>query len=361
MKEYKVNGKKHRRWPKILIVVAVLLAAVTAIGVSATRRMYIENLKPVNTADTKQSVFVIASGSSVEQISGDLQSQKLIRSSGAFKQYLRSQQLTESLKAGTYRLSPSQSSQEIAETITSGKVAIDLFTILPGRRLDQIRQDFIEAGFSEASVDNALNPANYSGHPALVDKPASASLEGYLYPDSFQKTAETNPSVIVAASLDEMNSYLTPDIRAAYAAQGLTTYQALSLASIIEKEVASQSDRATAAQVFLKRLKSNIMLGSDVTAIYGAVKDNVNLPDNYADAAEVAIAHDSPYNTRMHSGLPPGPISNVTKSGIQAVAHPSSTDYLFFVAGDDGVTYFSRTEAEHESLAQQHCIKLCGR
>jgi UPF0755 protein len=296
----------------------------------------------------------------LEVIANNLRDQNLIRSTTVFKQYVNSNDLSESFKAGTYRLSQSQGVEEIVTILTDGKVAIDLFTILPGRRLDQIRQDFIDGGFQEALVDKALLASNYSGHPALVDKPAGATLEGYLYPDSFQKTADTDPTTIIKASLDEMNSYLTSEMRAAYAGAGLTTFQAITLASIIEREVASQSDRATAAQVFFKRINTGIQLGSDVTAIYGAVIDDVDLPSDYATAAEIAIAHDSPYNTRIRDGLPPGPISNVTKSGLEAVARPSNTDYLFFVAGDDGVTYFSKTESEHEALTRQHCRKLCG-
>jgi UPF0755 protein len=361
MKPYSLKGRHFRKWPRVLLVFIVLFVFVGVGGILVTRRLYLDNLKPVNVADSAQKIFVIPSGASVDDIAGQLHGQKLIRSVPAFKQYVRSKQVSENFKAGTYRLSPSQSVGDIVTILTEGKIAIDLFTILPGRRIDQIRQDFIAAGFSAAAVDKALDPANYAGHAALVDKPVGASLEGYLYPDSFQKTADTDPGLIISASLNEMSEHLTPALRADYAKEGLTTHQAITLASIIEREVASQADRATAAQVFFKRLSVGMQLGSDVTAIYGAVLDNVDLPDNYARAAEVAIAHDSPYNTRMHAGLPPGPISNVTKSGLEAVAKPAGTDYLYFVAGDDGITYFSKTNEEHEALIQQHCKELCGR
>ena len=92
-----------------------------------------------------------------------------------------------------------------------------------------------------------------------------------------------------------------------------------------------------------------MQLGSDVTAYYGA--DIAGLPHS--------VLTDTAYNTRLHSGLPPGPIGNVSSSSLKAVASPASTDFLFFVAGDDGVTYFSNTQKEHEALAAQHCHKLC--
>jgi UPF0755 protein len=336
------------------MVFVVLLVFIAVGGVIATRRLYSENLKPVNISSKERSVFVIASGSSVDTIATSLHDQKLIRSTTVFKQYVNGKDLGESFKAGTYRLGQYMSVSEIVSILTEGKVAVDLFTILPGRRLDQIRQDFIDGGFAAEAVDKSLNPANYSGHPALVDKPAGATLEGYLYPDSFQKTADTDPGIIIAASLDEMNSHLTTELRSAYAAEGLTTYKAITLASVIEKEVSTQSDRNTAAQVFFSRIKQGMRLQSDVTVLYGLALAG-------KDTTLVDTSFDSPYNTFLHDGLPAGPIANVTKSGLEAVAHPSNTDYLYFVAGDDGVTYFSKTQAEHESLANQHCKKLCGR
>jgi UPF0755 protein len=209
----------------------------------------------------------------------------------------------------------------------------------------------LKAGFSAADVDKALDPAQYPNNPALVDKPVAASLEGYLYPDSFQKTADTLPSTIVAASLAEMQDHLTPELRTAFAAEGFSTHQAITLASVVEKEVSSQDDRNKVAQVFLLRLKKNMPLGSDVTVLYGAIAAGQKTP---------SLGFDSPYNTHIHTGLPAGPISNVTGSSLKAVAFPANTDYLYFVSGDDGVTHFSHTVQEHEALTQQYCKKLCS-
>jgi UPF0755 protein len=117
----------------------------------------------------------------------------------------------------------------------------------------------------------------------------------------------------------------------------------------VEQEVTSQSDRSQAAQVFLKRLKVGMPLGSDVTAFYGS---------RLAGAGK-DVTYDTPFNTRIHTGLPPTPISNVSDSSLGAVAHPANTDWLFFVTGDDGTTYFTKTVQEHEAKAAQYCHKLC--
>jgi UPF0755 protein len=155
----------------------------------------------------------------------------------------------------------------------------------------------------------------------------------------------------VSAALEELDTKLTPDVRAAFAQQGLSTYEGLVLASVVEQEVSHATDRAMAAQVFIKRLRIGMSLGSDVTALYGA----------HLAGKTGSLTYDSPYNTLLHKGLPPTPISNVSDSSLQAVAHPASTDYLFFVAGDDGVTHFTNTAEEHEAAAQKYCHKLCGR
>jgi UPF0755 protein len=258
--------------------------------------------------------------------------------------------LRENLKAGTYSFSPSQSVEEIAGIIAEGEVTTDLVTILPGKRLDQIRASLINSGFKPAEVDEALKPSNYPNHPALVDKPANANLEGYLYPESFQKTAETTPREIIQASLDEMQKRLTPSVRAGITKQGLTVHEGIILASMIDSEVGRKEDKPIVAQVFLKRYRSGMKLESDPTAVYGSV----------LAGQSPSLAIDSPYNTYKYPGFPPGPIANVTESALAAVITPAATDYTYFVAGDDGKTYFSNTLAEHQVLTKQHCKKLCG-
>jgi UPF0755 protein len=345
-----------RRWRRLVLFVVSAAIFLGVVALIAVRQVYTGNLVAIEPGGNKEIVVSIPTGTSVADISKLLKEKGLIRADWAFSQYVRSQELVDSLKAGTYRLSTGQSVSSIAADLVASKVAVDLFTILPGQRLDQIRQAFIKVGYEPALVDKAFDPSNYANLTALVDKPAAATLEGYLYPDSFQKTADTLPSTIIRASLNEMGSMLTAELRSAYASKGLTTYKAITLASIVEREVNSQEDRATAAQVFFKRISSGIMLGSDVTACYGAISSKVM---KTGDNCNNFVSYDTPYNTRLHTGLPPGPISNVTKSGLVAVANPSPTDFLYFVAGDDGVTHFSKTNAEHEAAAAKYCKKLC--
>lgn len=348
MAEYSMYSRV-RNWPKRLLYTALILLALLAVGVVIVRNMYTDNLRPVSNS-TETKVVTVSPGESVETIATDLKQQGLIRQVWAFERYVRNNSLGTKLQAGTYKFTPAQSAQEIARGLVEGRVAVDLVTILPGHRLSQIREAFIKAKFDAAAVDAALEPSQYANSPALADKPAGASLEGFLFPESYQKDASTDPKVIFQKSLDEMQSRLTPSLRAAYAKQGLSVYQAVTLGSIIEREVSAPVDRAQAAQVFLKRLKEDRPLESDVTALYGAVKDGQT----------PSVTYESLYNTYTHKGLPPGPISTVSESSLKAVASPAGTDWQFFVAGDDGKTYFSKTLAEHEALTAQHCRKLCN-
>lgn len=342
------RGVKHNRNAFGLIAIAVLIALISTALI--IQKVYRDNLGPLS-QDTKRYAVTISQGSKASDIADTLKEKKIIKNEWVFEFYVRNHELGDQLKSGTYLFSPSQSIPEIVKQIVDGKIASDLITILPAQRLDQIKQSFIDQyGFSSESVEKAFDPKLYADHPALRDKPENASLEGYLYPESFQKTAETTPEQIIKLSLDEMNLHLTPDFRQAISKQGLTVHQAITLASIVEKEVGNSSDRAKVAQVFFKRLKMGMSLGSDPTAFYGAI----------IAGKEPSVNFDSPYNTRLHKGLPPGPISNVSEGSLSAVAYPAGTDWLYFVAGDDGKTYFSKTLEEHEALTKEHCKKICN-
>lgn len=348
MANYSLQSARSRKARLIMIVLLVFVAAIIG-SVMVVRQKYFANLEPVS-ASQKSHLVTVELGATASDIAHTLKDSGLIRETWVFEWYVRVNNLRDKLQAGTYYIRPSQDIPDIANILTQGRVATDLVTILPGQRLDQLKQSLTKYGFSPEEVSAALNAQQYKDHPALVDKPVTASLEGYLYPESFQKHADTELKEVITSSLNEMQKRLTPEIRASFVKQGLTVHEGVILASIVEQEVGKNADKPQVAQVFLKRLRENMALESDTTAGYGAI----------LDGKPASLTYDSLYNTYKHPGLPPGPISNVTDSSLKAVANPASTDYLYFVAGDDGVTYFSRTLPEHEALTEQHCKKLCG-
>lgn len=353
MKPYKFGKDRPRRMRKLglFFIIACLIAA--AAGFMGLRYLYEQNLEAVDPAATTDIVYTLEQGTSLPEIGSQLEDRQLIRSRRAFTQYVRGNGQAAELKAGTYRLRQSMDVPEIVSVLTDGRVAHDLLTILPGRRLDQIKTRLMDYGFTEVEIDAAFEPGQYAGHPALEGKPAGASLEGYLYPDSYHFVeGQTSVAQIVRLALDEMAKALTPDLRARFTAAGLSVYEGLTLASIVEKEAGSREDKPAVAQVFLNRLARGMRLESDPTAVYGAVMDGAALPEQYAINA--AIAYDSSYNTYKIDGLMPGPISNVNADSLNAVVNPAGGDYLFFVAGADCTTRFSRSIAEHEALISRH-------
>lgn len=333
-------GTRHRARRRILTLLFIII--VLAVGGSiVVHNHYSKNLQPVSGSQQEVHVTILP-GSSSSVIAQQLLGVHLIRSAQTFEWYVNTHNIRDKLQAGTYSFSESMSTAEIAEAIAKGKVATDLLTILPGQRIDQIRGTFIDAGFGSAAIEAAFQASKYrSSYPALADNPTTASLEGFLFPDSYQLTADTDPSEIVAASLKQMQKHLTSDIRTGLAKQGLTVYQGVTLASIVEQEVPEQTDRTQVAQVFLSRLKQVMPLGSDVTV-------------NYARAL-----HNTKYDTTEHKGLPPGPIGTISDGALQAVAHPANTDWLFFVSGDNGKTYFAHTFDEHKANIAKYCHKNC--
>jgi len=345
---------KRPTWIKDWLLIIVVSLTFIVGGAWALRSWYYHNLSPLSQSQ-QISYFTVETGDSVSRIAKNLKNANLIRSSRAFETYVRSNSLFSSLQAGTYGLSSSMSVQEIVGKMTNGDVAKNLLTILPGKRLDQVKEAFMASGYSQSAVDLAFRASNYRDHPALASLPAGASLEGYLYPDSYQKQSNTPPEAIIRQSLDEMDKHLTPEIISGFRAQGLDTFQGIILASIVLKEYSNSADekevQPKVAQVLLSRLAQGIALQADPTAFYASALAGV----------KNSLSIESPYNTYLHSGLPPGPIGNVTANSMRAVAFPATSDFLYFVAGDDGKVHFSHTLAEHQANTEKYCTTACGR
>lgn len=340
--------KTKMRWRKIAIIVLIVVATLMSGALVGSRIWYSQNLKPL-TAASRIITVEIPNNSSVDDIANLLKKSGVIRNTQAFKIYVRWNEKADALRAGVYDFDSSQTVPEIVDILVSGQEASELFTIPPGLRLDQVKARFVKGGYLQAEVEAAFEPGQYENHPALVSKPKGNNLEGYLYPESFHRTSATSAKTIVGLSLDEMAKRLSPDRIKAFSRQGLSPHEAVIIASIIEEEVHLAEDRLVVGQIFLKRLKEGIALGSDVTY-------------EYAAAIHGGIAWpglEDPYNTRLYSGLPPGPIANFDETALDGVSNPANTDYLFFLSGDDDKTYYGKTLAEHDKNIREHCQIKC--
>ena len=229
------------------------------------------------------------------------------------------------------------------------------FTIKPGETIFDIKKNLINEGYSATEVEQAFD-ASYD-FDFLRERPEGATLEGYLYGETHEFYEDTSVKEIIETYLKGMEQVISDNnLEAAYANQGLSLYEGITLASVVQKE-SPASDMATVAQVFLTRLEYGLPMGSDVTVSYAI---DVVDPDRqtYTDNAS-ALGIDSCYNTRLYGGLPCGPISNPSLPALLAVANPTDTAYLYFLTGDDGLMYYSYTEDEHLRNARDHCQNLC--
>ena len=230
------------------------------------------------------------------------------------------------------------------------------FTILPGETIFDIKAHLAELGYSTEEIEAGFE-AKYD-FDFLEKRPEGASLEGYLYGETHEFYKDASVEEILQVFLQEMGKVISENnLEARYEEQGLSLFEGITLASIVQKE-ASSLEQPTVAQVFLSRLDYGMLLGSDVTVSYAL---DVIDPERavYIDN-QSALKIDSCYNTRIYAGLPCGPISNPGLSALLAVAEPSDTAYLYFLTGDDGLMYYSYTESEHNQNIYLHCQELCN-
>ena len=259
--------------------------------------------------------------------------------------------------------------EEYARQEAEMKAATFDFTIRPGETIFDIKENLMAVNrngeaereepmpnYTAEEIDAAF--ARQYDFDFLAGRPEGSTLEGYLYPETHNFYGESTVEEILEIFLGEMGKVIGENnLSERYAEQGLTLHEGITLASVVQKE-ASSPDQPTVAQVFLSRLSMGIPLGSDVTVSYAL---DVVDPDRetYVDN-QTALMVDSCYNTRVYGGLPCGPISNPGLSALLAIAEPSDTSYFYFLTGDDGVMYYSYTEAEHNQNIYSHCRVLCN-
>lgn len=259
--------------------------------------------------------------------------------------------------------------EEYARQEAEMKAATFDFTIRPGETIYDIKENLtkVERGkpmgadeelphFALQEIDAAF--AKKYDYDFLQGRPEGATLEGYLYPETLNFYGESTVEEVIDAFLKETGKIIEEnDLVNRYSAQGLSLFEGITLASVVQKE-ASSPEQPTVAQVFLSRLAYGIPMGSDVTVAYAL--DTVDPNREIYRDNQSALKIDSCYNTRIYRGLPCGPISNPGLSALLAVASPSDTAYLYFLTGDDGMMYYGYTESEHIQNIYNHCKELCN-
>ena len=283
-------------------------------------------------------------GSTLKKLADTLEKEGIISSSAVFILYAKVSGVSGKVQAGTYQFSDAMTPPEILRKLTVGDVFEKRFAIPEGYSIFQIAEMLDSRGFfnkeqflKECRNQQLLNELGIS----------AKTVEGYLYPSTYNLLKIEAPGDLIRQMADRFVKVYTEKFSTAEKSSRLSRMQIITLASIVEKEAVAPEEKPIIASVFLNRLKKGMPLQSDPTATYGirAFGGKVSGAD---------VRRDSPYNTYLISGLPPGPIGNPGADAIEAVLKPAATGYYYFVAKNDGTHHFSLNLDEHNRAVHQY-------
>lgn len=311
----------------ILIIIDICLLVIFACLL-----IFFYQLEAPFSKSTEEKIFTVEQGQSLEKIAENLKKQRLINSKSVFVFYVWLKGETRNLQAGKYSLSPSMAIPEIVEKIINGEIIKDWVKIT------------IPEGWTNKQIEERL----LSSGMITENEKLSRELEGYLFPDTYYFEKDSSIEEIVKKMWDNFDKKVTQDLKAEITRQEKTLYDILIMASLLEREVKSEEDRAVVSGIFWKRLESNYPLESCATIAY------ILSIDKWRYSIEETRI-ESPYNTYLNIGLPPTPINNPGLSAIKAAIYPEYTDYNFFLTDPEtGATIFSKTFDEHNANKRKY-------
>ncbi len=334
-------SRPRRRWAVALVLTLMVFAGLGFAAAWARAQVY----DPVNQAATARVLVHVAPGMRLGQIADMLQRQGLVRSALAFRLLAIRDGRSRSLQAGTYALGPFMTPRQILLMLAQGQVASVRLTIPEGWDARQV-----VAGIAAADLGAGSELARAVDDPSLLTAtglPAPApgvitALEGYLFPTTYAFPPDATARQVLGTMLQRFTVQWTPALAdAARSNAGLSTAQAVTLASIVQREVADPTEMPVVAGIYLHRLQLGMKLDADPTVLYAL---GIEAQDTPLSASELGV--DSPYNTYRYGGLPPGPIANPGQQALEAVAHPMAVDAVYFLTTPDGRLVLARTLAE---------------
>jgi len=296
-------------------------------------------------AETERFVDV-SPGASPTTIGQRLVEARVVRDDFTFRAALWLSGRARDLKAGEYRFEQPMSALDVVGKIARGDVYRRLITFPEGLTIVEMAKLWEQSGFgTTADFEKAA-----SDPAAIRDLDQDArDLEGYLFPETYALQRDTPASALVSQMISLFVKTFTPALREAAKTHGLTVREAVTLASLVEKETAIAEERPLVAAVSLNRRRLGMPMQADPTVIYALVGAG-----RYAgNLRREDLQFDSPYNTYRYPGLPPGPIAAPGKASLEAAVHPAATDYLYFVSRNDGSHVFARTIDEHNRNVRQ--------
>lgn len=313
--------------------------------------------RPANRDDDREMTFVVNPGDPVTTIASRLARQGLIEDAELFRRVVQYWGADSYIQAGVYTLRPNMAMEDIMGELQHGRLPSITVTVPEGWRSEEIAALLEEKGVTSAEGFLQLVRQGRTDLAFLQDRPAGGptALEGFLFPDTYQFPEAATPERVVDIMLENWNLRVPEGVwRQAAKEQGMTLFEVVTLASIVEREAVVAAERPTIAGVFHKRLAEGMWLQSDPTVQYAKGYDaatgkwwNPTTQEDWTDAV-------SPYNTYRQAGLPPGPICNPGLSAIKAVLQPEDTNYRYFYAKGDGSHAFAVTYDEHLANIARH-------
>ena len=303
--------------------------------------------QPLDPGGTEQT-FTIDVGESVDSVANHLESLGLIQDAASFRTYLIYSGLDTSIQAGDYELSTAMSAMDVAHELQDATPEEVTFVVLPGWRVEEIAGSLPTSGLS-ITYDEFLRAAK--SPPREFDFLAGASsVEGFLFPDSYIFSRSiSSADEMLYEMVRNFAAHLTPELRRGFEQRGLTVYQAVTLASMVEREAVQEEEQPLIASVYLNRLDIGMKLDADPTVQY-AIGYNLLQQTWWTNPLSLLdLQVNSLYNTYLYEGLPPSPIANPSLEALRAVALPAESNYIFFRARCDGSGFheFSQTFDEH--------------
>lgn len=309
----------------------------------------IEAYRPVETSQSEPVVVTVDPGASTAKIAHDLETKGAIESATQFRVLVAFLGYDQMLQSGEYEFERRTPELDAVYRMRRGLVSTKRVTVVEGWRLEEIA-DVVEAqGIARNEFLTAAHRSDYE-FSFLEDLRIGQRLDGYLFPATYTIRKQDTARDVVEQMLQAFADNIPATVQEKGEAQGLTLHEVLTLASIIEREAVVAEERPIMAQVFLKRVRLGMHLEADPTVQYAVANDSDSVREfGYwkQELTQKDLDIDSPYNTYLESGVPPGPIASPGLDSINAVVNPASTNYLYFVAKPDGSHAFAETYAEH--------------
>jgi len=298
--------------------------------------------------NSSEVVLTVTSGESVGDISQALEENKLIPGQWGFRFYVKLIQAERQFQPGEFTLQTGMNYAALTAALTAVSPDEVTITFPEGLTIEQMAAR-VDSAFGEGWGDDWLASLNNQKWSETYSFLSENSIEGYLFPDTYRVSRSGFPDDLTYKLLTNFGEKLSPELRVEIFRQGKTIHDVVTLASIVEKEVTSDEDRAKVADLFWRRLKVDMALQADSTVHFIVGSDGSTV---YTSDIDRSI--DSPFNTYLYRGLPPGPICNPSLSALKAVIYPTKNDYWYFLTDTDGNVYYAETNDEQNANKVQY-------